>query len=182
MEKQIIMQDGVVQKPISLMSWKIIAASKGYCRTIKQSEYRNNMEVLQELLKEEVMVKEDLGYGDLYYWLITTTLEVCSSIQINNFFLYDIKDYFSKKLTYQTIEMSNGKRKKYDYSELTLSYEDLCNILLLKLYNLQIREEHNGKWIDLFVISTNDGKLMSIKEAEDEWFKGKSNRKTLTKQ
>ncbi len=173
MENKIVMKDGIIQKPISLLSWKIIAASKGYCRTIKRKEGVKPMDVLQELLKEETLLQDNLSYKDLYYWLTETVLEVFNSIQIENILKFDITDYFNKITRNQTIEIWNGKREKHDPSALTLTYEDLCNILLDKLSFLQIRESNNGEIVDLFVICKRDGKIISIEEAEREWFEEK---------
>jgi hypothetical protein len=179
--EDIVMKDNIIQKPIKLISWKIMAACRRYCRTIKPDEDISTMDILQELLKEELAREENLSYEKLYSWLIETILDVCSINQIENILRFDIKELLKKIENYQLAEYFNGKRKKGNIINFALSYEELCKMLINKLSNLKtIKKLSDNNKVDLFIICTDDGKLISIEEAENEWLGENVIKRTLT--
>lgn len=157
-----IITNNVVQKPIDFHSWKMIAASKGYCKTINQSENRHPLDVVTEYLTTEAVLVNELSDRDLYYWLIKAITDVLTINQINNFIQYDLRELFDK---------NTFERKE-------INYRSVCEMLVQKLHSLQVRKSVDDELVDLYVIFDEDGKGMSIDEANDKWL---NEEKKLTK-
>lgn len=157
-----IITNNVVQKPIDFHSWKMIAASKGYCKTINQTENRHPLDVVTEYLTTEAVLVNELSDRDLYYWLIKAITDVLTINQINNFIQYDLRELFDK---------NTFERKE-------INYRSVCEMLVQKLHSLQVRKSVDDELVDLYVIFDEDGKGMSIDEANDKWL---NEEKKLTK-
>ncbi len=151
----IYIQNGVIQKPISLHAWKMMAACKGYCKTIKQYE-KPAIEVVQEYLKTEFLENDcDLSHRNLYDFLLSAVFEICDENQIRNILLLDIPECFRLVAAFE--------------KNLELSYNDLCTVLIKKLSLLKIKTTKEDQTVDLFIIAKDDGQLITMDEAKDEW-------------
>lgn len=163
--ENIITNDGYVQKIISLHTWKMIAASKGYCKTIEQSQDIEPLTVIREYLKNEYLGDEEyLSFEYLYNFLLQAVLEACSERQIANLLTFDLRQKMLEN--------------KYTKKGSSLSYEDLCNMLCKRLTSLQVRETKGNKTTDLFVIYKDGGSMYTIDEVEEEWLFNDSKRLT----
>ena len=151
-----IITNTVVQKPIDFHSWKMIAASKGYCKTIRQDENRHPLEVIKEYLTNEAVAVDDLSDRDLYYWLVKALTEIFTIHQLNNFIQYDLRELFDKNT----------------FSKKVIDYKAMCEMMALKLSSLQVKQSVDNEIVDLFIIFDEDGKGMSIDEADNKWLDG----------
>ena len=157
-----IITNNIIQRPIDFHSWKMIASSKGYCKTISQDDNYRPIDVVREYITKEASLLKEISDKDLYYWLIDVILDVCNETQLNNILKIDLKDLLDKNL----------------FEKKEVNYTSVCEMLVTKLYSLKVRESKDSEITDLFIIFDEDGKGMSIDEANEKWL---NKDKTLTK-
>lgn len=139
------MEKNVIQRVISEEACDVMLICK-----------ENNENIVNELQKYIKDVYDNfsyLSYPQLYSYLIKITIELCNSDQINSILTGDIPRYYDFKLIKNNLNMKNTK----------LDYEDLCQILINKLMLLQVRENVDGEYIDLFLVDMS-GKLESLSD------------------
>lgn len=155
-KNNVYMQGDIVQKPISWHAWKMIAASKGYCKNVEQSRNIDGITVIQEYLMKEYLGNSDyLDYSELYYFLLLAVQEVCTENEIKSLFLNSLRDRMFHNRFIRVGEV--------------LSYQDLCELLCNRLLMVQVKKHVKDNVVDLFIIYDEKDRLMNMEEADDKW-------------
>lgn len=140
-------KDGVIQKVISEYSYNIITICKKIDVDIVAS--------LQDYIKEVYLNYSYLTSAELYSNLSRVIIEVCSQNQIEAILTENIPNCFSE------FQINSFAQKT------SISYDDLCNMLINRLIFLQVRTTVGGESVDLFYIDVS-GRVMSMTEYDEE--------------
>lgn len=155
---ELVANNGVIQKTISLHAWKLMMISKRDCFTNDGKEYKRGINGIQAYLRDYLGNTSELSYKDLYYILLQHAIfEFCDEDKIKTILLYDIPNHIKHIGLF------------FNENNVYLSYKDFSFILIEKLSMIELRGKKDNEYIDKFVIEDEDHTLITLDEATKRW-------------